>query len=254
MDCQCAGWSLVHSISTIATDFHKGGRYRSGSVLGSLKLVNEVAVLGVRSPLVVDYEETFVRLKKSMVPVSCDGLDSRCVVFTKTQSVEQMDNSRKYICCAFNPKRRSELVKLVRDKQWTFSDALLDPTDIFPSTIDIGVGSYCNAGVIIGSMAMIGEHVLINRGSTIGHHVIIDDLVSIGPSVTIGGGVKIARGAMIGAASVLLPGITVGENALVAAGAVVVSDVLDDTMVAGNPAVAKNHGDVIKGIFVPGEE
>lgn len=48
--------------------------------------------------------------------------------------------------------------------------------------------------------------------------------------------IYIEDGAWLGARSVVLPGVTVGRGAIVAAGAVVVSDVLPNTIVGGVPA------------------
>ena len=43
-------------------------------------------------------------------------------------------------------------------------------------------------------------------------------------------------GSKVGANATLLPGVIIGRNALVGAGSVVVRDVPDDKVVAGNPA------------------
>lgn len=48
--------------------------------------------------------------------------------------------------------------------------------------------------------------------------------------------VHIGDGCWIGARAMILPGVTIGKRVLVAAGAVVTRDVLDDCLVAGNPA------------------
>lgn len=50
------------------------------------------------------------------------------------------------------------------------------------------------------------------------------------------GGVRVKRFARIGANATILPGVTIGGNSLVGAGAVVVKDVPENTVVAGNPA------------------
>lgn len=46
----------------------------------------------------------------------------------------------------------------------------------------------------------------------------------------------IGNNAWIGGSSVILPGVTIGNNVVVAAGSVVVKDVPDNVVVAGNPA------------------
>ena len=47
----------------------------------------------------------------------------------------------------------------------------------------------------------------------------------------------VCYGASIGAGSVIMCGVTIGKWAMVAAGSVVLEDVPDFTMVAGNPAI-----------------
>jgi acetyltransferase-like isoleucine patch superfamily enzyme len=47
---------------------------------------------------------------------------------------------------------------------------------------------------------------------------------------------RIKKGASLGSSVTVLCGVTVGENAIVGAGSVVLKDVPDNTIVAGNPA------------------
>ena len=53
-------------------------------------------------------------------------------------------------------------------------------------------------------------------------------------------GVTIRRDAVIGANVTILPGVNIGEHAIVGAGSVVIKDVADRTVVAGNPAIPLN--------------
>ncbi len=114
----------------------------------------------------------------------------------------------------------------------------------------------------------IGDDVSVGTGSVVEHHVEIADRVRIhsqafvpeystleegawiGPNVVLTNvphplcpkakvcikGPTIRRGAKIGANSTILPFLIVGENALVGAGSVVVENVPDRVVVAGNPA------------------
>jgi len=50
----------------------------------------------------------------------------------------------------------------------------------------------------------------------------------------------VRQGASIGANATLLPGLVIGRKAMVGAGAVVVADVPDRAIVAGNPAKIMN--------------
>jgi len=132
----------------------------------------------------------------------------------------------------------------------------------------IGRGFQTGHGVMVREMNRIGDHVSIGTHSIVEHHVVIGNNVRIhsgvfipeycmleddcwvGPAVVmtnanypLSAGVKdhlqgaiIRKGAKIGAGVVLLPGVTIGRNALIGAGAVVVKDVEENAVVAGNPA------------------
>ena len=113
---------------------------------------------------------------------------------------------------------------------------------------DCVIGSYVDieGDLVIGNLVSLQSGCYITRGS------LIEDEVFCGPRVVTMNDRKISyrrstipftrcaprilRAARIGGGAMLLPGITIGENALVAAGSVVVKDVRDRVMVAGNPA------------------
>ena len=131
-------------------------------------------------------------------------------------------------------------------------------------------------GTRVGNFVLIRDHTVIGRNCVVGSYVDIEGDVSIGDFVSLQSGCYITRGviiedevfcgprivtmndkpmayrrssltfkksaprilraARIGGGSVLAPTVTIGENAIVGAGAVVVSDVPDRAIVAGNPA------------------
>jgi acetyltransferase-like isoleucine patch superfamily enzyme len=136
---------------------------------------------------------------------------------------------------------------------------------------NVKIFSFVNAyNCFIDDNSKIGTFVEIQKGATIGKsckissHSFICEGVHISDQVFIGHGVMftndlfpratnpdgspqvdtdwqlvetfVKKGASIGSNATILCGITIGENALVGAGAVVVKDVPNNAIVAGNPA------------------
>ena len=92
--------------------------------------------------------------------------------------------------------------------------------------------------VRIHTQAFIPEYSVLEEGCWIGPNVVLTNAkypLSPGVKDSLAGPV-IKKGAKIGANATLLPGVVIGENALVGAGSVVVKDVPDGAVVAGNPA------------------
>jgi acetyltransferase-like isoleucine patch superfamily enzyme len=107
----------------------------------------------------------------------------------------------------------------------------------------------------VGTLALIehhvevGNNVRIHSQAFIPEFSVLADDAWLGPNVVLTNakyplsrGVKeslkgpcIKRGAKIGANATILPGVVIGEHTLVGAGAVVVKDVPDGVVVAGNP-------------------
>ena len=139
--------------------------------------------------------------------------------------------------------------------------ALNDFINLYGCTIGDGtkIGPFVEVqkNAIIGKQCKISSHTFICEGVTIeddvfvGHGVMfINDKY---PRATIeSGGLQteedwevvptlVKRGASIGSNATLLCGITVGADAIVGAGSVVINDVPDKVIVAGNPArIIKN--------------
>jgi len=200
----------------------------------------KIALFGVRTPLVVDYEETCRRLGVEIVAgISVSGtprmLDRSLVVTLEDLAARNIDAA--CVTCAFSSTRRRELSAMARAAGLEFADALIDPTAVLPASIRVGRGSYVNAGVIIGGACFIGEHVLINRAVSLGHHCVLGDFVSIGPGATLASNIRVGDGAVIGAGAVIVPNIRIGNDAVIGAGSLVRKDVGDGEFVAGNPAV-----------------
>ena len=122
------------------------------------------------------------------------------------------------------------------------------------------IGDYCriHRNVHVGKSVKIGNNVKIQNNNSIYEGVTLEDGVFIGTNVSfindryprsiIRDGrqvvpsdwkleeTKVCYGASIGAGAVIMCGVTIGKWAMVAAGSVVLDDVPEGCMVAGNPA------------------
>ena len=139
-----------------------------------------------------------------------------------------------------------------------------------PSSTLIEEGSYIGDNAVIGEYCRIHRNVFIDKNVKIGNLVKIQNNNSIYEGVTLEDGVfvgtnvsfindrhprsilrdgrrvgsgdwimektHVCYGASIGAGAVIMCGVTIGKWAMVAAGSVVIEDVPDYAMVAGNPA------------------
>ena len=130
--------------------------------------------------------------------------------------------------------------------------------DKFQAVIEANIRELNEIGdnVSIGTLSVIEHHIRIGDNVRIHSQVfipeysILEDDAWIGPNVVltnakypVSPGAKeslkgpiIKKGAKIGANATILPGVVIGENALVGAGSVVIKDVPDGAVVAGNPA------------------
>jgi sugar O-acyltransferase (sialic acid O-acetyltransferase NeuD family) len=203
----------------------------------------QIVLFGVRSPLVVDYEETCRRAGIEIVAGVNLGGTPRSVGIAKIVTPDALvaGPGAPFVVCAFGPVRRRELTVLAVSRGLRIAEALVDPTAIIAASARIGKGTFVNAGVVIGGASLIGQNVVVNRAANLGHHTMLGDFVSIGPGATLAGNVHVGEGSVVGAGSVIQPDIRIGRDAVVAAGSVVRRHVPDAATVAGNPATPRRY-------------
>ena len=196
-------------------------------------------LFGVRSPLVVDYEETCHRLGIPITAAIRIEGPSRLVDSSNIVELAEFDpagTDDRFVACAFSPERRAALMAQALWLGLVPAPALIDPSAVLARSVRVGDGSFVNAGVVIGAVSLIGTGVLINRSASLGHHTVLGDHVSIGPGATLAGNIQVGAGALIGAGAVVLPHLRIGPGAVVPAGTLVRRHVPEGVLVAGDPA------------------
>lgn len=204
-------------------------------------------LFGVRSPLVVDYEETLARLGQSPVASVSVNDTPRVLDHSRVRELDSLSGPERqrlaeqagFITCAFASLRRQQLCEIAVEAGFRAAEALCDPTAVLPRSLRLGAGTFINATAVLGGATFIGAHTLINRAVSIGHHCLIGDFVSIAPGATLASNIQVGDGVTVGAGAVIVPNINIGRNAVIGAGSLVRRDVPDDCFVAGNPAIER---------------
>mgnify|MGYP001794411929 CR=1 FL=1 len=201
-------------------------------------------LIGTRSPIVGDMEETIARTERTLVGLISVTGPSRAINSHKLIALDDLGMSAKgypYLACAFSPKRRAELAALANSAGLIPANALIDPSSSVAQSARLGNGVYINAMVSIGANAFLGDFVFVNRSSSIGHHCLIGDYVSIAPGAVLAGNSRVGAHSVIGVGAVVFPDVNIGEKCIISGGSVVRKHVPDGTLVSGNPGVAKKY-------------
>ena len=123
-------------------------------------------------------------------------------------------------------------------------NARIEPGAIIRDKVKIGDNAVIMMGAIINIGAEVGEGTMIDMGAVLGGRAIVGKNCHIGAGAVIAGVIEppsakpviIEDNVVVGANAVIIEGIHVGKNAVIGAGAVVIEDVAENQVVAGNPA------------------
>ena len=203
-------------------------------------------LFAVGSPVLVEIEESLDRagivVAAGIRNRDCESYLSAPAMLVRSTAIPGNVKEFPFLIPLFTPGNRREAAEEAARLGFSHPFRLIDPTVIVPRHLDVGSGSYVNAGCTVGAKSTFGAFVFVNRGAGIGHHAKIGDFSSIGPGATIAGQVTIGEGYMIGAGATILPGITIGDGAVAAAGSVVTHDLPAGCLAMGNPARVVRHG------------
>lgn len=131
--------------------------------------------------------------------------------------------------------RRAQIIRDLRIPQERWA-CLIDPQAVLASDVVYGVDFFAAPGASIMCGSRVGDHVTIRGGSQISHDCVVEDFVMVGTNAILCGYTTVREGAHIAPGAVLREGLSIGRYSVVGLGAVVLHDVPDGAIVAGNPA------------------
>lgn len=113
---------------------------------------------------------------------------------------------------------------------------VIHPRAYLSPTVRLGVGNVIKAGAILDTDVQLGDCCIIDNGVVVPHHGIIRDVCHLAPGVVMGGGCSLGERTLVGVGARISSGIQIGRNVIVRPGSVVLNDVPDDVVIAGDPA------------------
>jgi sugar O-acyltransferase (sialic acid O-acetyltransferase NeuD family) len=120
-------------------------------------------------------------------------------------------------------------------------ETIVHPQASVSSLARLGRGVAILPGASVAACAEIGNHVILLQGSIISHHCRIGDYGCVASGACLSGNVEVAEFCYIGANVSVRNSVKIGPRSLVGIGAVVLQDVVENTVVVGNPAKYLRH-------------
>lgn len=130
---------------------------------------------------------------------------------------------------------KKELFERIKSESIPFY-TIIHSTCIIDKTAVIKEGSVIYPGTVIDRNVIIGNNVIINLNCTISHDTHIQNNTFLSPSVAVAGFVKIEEQCFIGINSTIINNVHICSSINIAAGTVVINDLVNPGLYAGNPA------------------
>lgn len=132
-------------------------------------------------------------------------------------------------------KIRQKVANLILSKKKILLN-VVHPSSVISNYATFGVGNFIAANVTVNALAKIGNNCILNTGCIIEHECVIENGAHIAPGTVLAGNVSVGENSFIGANSVVKQGVKIGNGVTVGAGSVVIREIPDNEIWAGNPA------------------
>jgi acetyltransferase EpsM len=163
---------------------------------------------------------------------------SGCPVLGPFASWRQLPEGTQFVAPLHKAKEmrvRAEIVRRLGIPRARWAN-VVDPQAVVAPDVTCGLGLLALAACSVMCNARLGDHVTVRNGAHVAHDCTVGDFALIGVNAVVCGYATVQEGAHIAPGAVIREGTTVGRYSVVGLGAVVIKDVPDGAIVAGNPA------------------
>lgn len=135
-------------------------------------------------------------------------------------------------------RRRLELLAHCRQAGFQLP-SVVHPAASVSRFATLGEGTVVLGQAGINAGARLGAACIVNTGATVDHDCELGEGVHVSPGAHLAGTVHVGERSWVGIGSCVREGIRIGARVLIGAGAAVISDIPDDSVALGVPAIAR---------------
>ncbi len=153
----------------------------------------------------------------------------------------------EFVIALGEPVDREKIYHMIKSEGGYTFGRVIDPSVKVALSATLGVPIILQQGVIVGPNVILDDGVTADEYAAFGHDTHVGAFCHVGVKSTLGGNCIIGKSTFIGLHSAFREGTVVGDYAIVGMGSVVVKDIPQKTVVAGNPAkILKTRDDNTK--------
>jgi len=130
---------------------------------------------------------------------------------------------------------REKLMEHTRGLGFAFP-VIISQDSIVNEDVSFGEGTVIFDGALVNVGTSVGRCSIINSHSTVDHDCVIGDFTHVCPGAHLSGGVVVGSKVIIGTGASVVQYVNICDNCLIGAGTVVIKDIKEPGVYAGNPA------------------
>lgn len=157
----------------------------------------------------------------------------KCISESEAKSLPRED--WRFIIAVGDNNRRKALFETYKAEGFAPA-TLLHPDASISQSARIGAGSVVLARCVIGTLADVGEGVIVNNGAIVEHDCVVESFAHLAPGAVMCGGASLGAFSFLGANSAVKHLAKIGAEVTIGHASAVTGDITEKGTYAGNPA------------------